>query len=167
MHTHTHTHVLLKLILHDCKFIIGNYFACSTHVLAVNIIGKRVLNTNTNSTAAAAINGAKTFMYYINDGVFGSFNCVISYNLIDIPTPLKHSTDGSSERYLTIIWGQTCDSKDKLCETTMPELSIGDWLYFDNMGGYTVSVASTFNGFEIPVRFHYVTESYRYTNMHC
>ena len=100
-------------------------------------------------------------MYYINDGVFGSFNCVISYNLINIPTPLKHLTNGCSEQYPTIVWGQTCDSKDKLCETTMPELSIGDWLYFDNMGGYTVGVASTFNGFGISVRFHYVTESYR------
>ena len=126
-------------------------------MLAVNIIGKRVLNKST------AINGPKTFMYYINDGVFGSFNCVISYNLINIPIPLKHSTDESSEHcvYPTIVWGQTCDSKDKLCETTMPELSIGDWLYFDNMGGYSVGVASTFNGFGIPVKFHYVTESYR------
>ena len=100
-------------------------------------------------------------MYYVNDGVFGSFNRVISYNLINIPTPLNYSSDGSSEHYPTIIWGQTCDSKDKLCETTMPELNIGDWLYFDNMGGYTVCVASTFNGFGIPVKFLYITESYR------
>ena len=138
--------------------------------MAVNIIGKRVLNTDTNSngTSVATVDPAvhgekiKTFMYYVNEGVFGSFNCVISYNLINVPTPLEHSTTASN-LYPAIVWGQTCDSKDKLCETTMPELSIGDWLYFDNMGGYTVGVASTFNGFGIPVRFHYVTESYRYT----
>ena len=153
----------------------GNYFACSTHALAVNIIGKRELITSSSTSTAAvaaddaaAISGAKTFMYYINEGVFGSFNCVISYNLINIPTPLKYSTDAAdssvtSELHPAIIWGQTCDSKDKLCETTLPELAIGDWLYFDNMGGYTVGVASTFNGFDIPVRFHYVTESYRYS----
>ena len=98
-------------------------------------------------------------MYYVNDGVFGSFNCVISYNLINVPIPLKL---GSCECYSSIVWGQTCDSKDKLCETDMPEQSIGDWLYFDNMGGYTVGVASTFNGFSIPVKFHYITERYRY-----
>ena len=147
----------------------GNYFACSTHALAVNIIGKRELSTSTSMVAdsdcVAAVGGAKTVMYYVNEGVFGSFNCVISYNLINIPTPMKHSNydaDSSpSELHPAIVWGQTCDSKDKLCETTLPELSIGDWLYFDNMGGYTVGVASTFNGFDIPVRFHYVTESYR------
>ena len=68
-------------------------------------------------------------MYYVNEGVFGSFNCVISYNLINIPTPMKHSNYDAdstpSELHPAIVWGQTCDSKDKLCETTLPELSIG------------------------------------------
>ena len=146
-------------------FIIGNYFACSTSVLAANIIGKRILHiTSANKTPVNEIRIlAKTFMYYINEGVFGSFNGVISYNLVNIPTPLNNSNNGSSSEYHpAIVWGQTCDTKDKLCETTMPELNIGDWLYFDNMGGYTVGVASTFNGFRISVKFHYVTESYRY-----
>ena len=129
-------------------------------MLAVNIIGKRVLNTTSNR-AAAAVSGQKTFMYYINDGVYCSFNNVTSYNLVYIPTPLKVSTDGSSKYHPTIIWGQTCDSIDRVCETTMPELSIGDWLCFDNMGAYTVAVSSTFNGFGIPVKFYYITESYR------
>ena len=72
----------------------------------------------------------------------------MSYNLKKIPTPLNHpNIKHTSEHYSSIVWGQTGDSKDKVCETTLPELSIGDWLYFDNMGAYTVSVASTFNGF--------------------
>ena len=171
-----HSDLLVLNFIAISTNITGNYFACSTHALAVNIIGKRELITSSSSstsTAAAAhdgaaVSGAKTFMYYVNEGVFGSFNCVISYNLIKIPTPLKYSTDdtdssATSELHPAIIWGQTCDSKDKLCETTLPELAIGDWLYFYNMGGYTVGVASTFNGFGIPVRFHYVTESYRYS----
>jgi len=29
----------------------------------------------------------------------------------------------------------------------LPELNIGDWLSFDNMGAYTFAAASTFNGF--------------------
>ena len=109
----------------------------------------------------SANNGAKTFMYYINDGIFGSFNCIVSYDFVYIPVPLNHSNKSNSEQYSTIIWGQTCAARDKVYETTMPELSIGDWLYFDNVGGYTSGLASTFNGFRIPVKFHYVTESYR------
>ena len=130
-------------------------------MLVVNVIGKRVLYTTSDSAATALISGHKTFMYYVNDGVYCSFNNVISYNLVHVPTPLQISTKGSSKYHSTIIWGQTCDSIDRICETNMPELNIGDWLYFDNMGAYTVAVSSTFNGFGIPVKFHYVTESYR------
>lgn len=126
--------------------------------MAVNVIGKRILD-NTDSD-----NGKKTFMYFVNDGVFGSFNSVICYDfLFSFPHVLNKPVDGDdiSEQHSSIVWGQTCDAKDKLCEGYLPELRIGDWLYFDNMGGYTVGIASTFNGFPIPIKFHYVTENYR------
>ena len=34
-------------------------------------------------------------------------------------------------------------------------MEIGDWLYFENMGAYTMAAASNFNGFMTP-RMHYV-----------
>jgi len=37
----------------------------------------------------------------------------------------------------------------------LPELDMGDWLIFNNMGAYTIVAAGTFNGFPIP-RIHYV-----------
>ena len=129
----------------------------------MNVIGKRVLENGHGERER------KTFMYYVNEGVFGSFNCVISYDIINLPLILGRNGRTKSchddKLHPTIIWGQTCDSKDKLCETEMPELRVGDWLYFDNMGGYTISVASTFNGLEIPTKYYYVTESYRYVSM--
>ena len=160
-----HKHTLYKQISVpvDSTIIIlpnaGGYFSYSTQVLAVNIIGKRTLDNNNSSD-----NGQKTLMYFINDGVFGSFNSVICYDLLfSFPQVLNKPVDGrdSSEQYSSIVWGQTCDAKDKVCEGYLPELRIGDWLYFDKMGGYTVGIASTFNGFPIPMKFHYVTESYR------
>jgi len=44
---------------------------------------------------------------------------------------------------------------------TLPELDQGDWLYFDNMGAYTVSASSSFNGFLRPKTYYYITESNR------
>jgi ornithine decarboxylase len=32
----------------------------------------------------------------------------------------------------------------------LPSLHIGDWIIFKNMGAYTISAASNFNGFEKP-----------------
>ena len=32
----------------------------------------------------------------------------------------------------------------------LPEMHVGDWMLFENMGAYTVAAASTFNGFQRP-----------------
>lgn len=57
---------------------------------------------------------------------------------------------GSSEpRFQSVIWGPTCDSTDKVVDNYwIPELHIGDWLLFDNMGAYSVTLFTDFNGFE-------------------
>lgn len=54
------------------------------------------------------------------------------------------------------IWGPTCDGLDRIVEqSTLPDLQVGDWLLFENMGAYTVAASSTFNGFQRP-DIHYV-----------
>lgn len=92
---------------------------------------------------------------YINDGVYGAFNCI----LFDHQTvhPYALSLNGSfhiatSEPLSTCsLWGPTCDSLDCIVKrASLPvALRTGDWLGFDNMGAYTISAASQFNGFEI------------------
>lgn len=56
----------------SCVFVsvihVGRYFACSTHALAVNVFGKRAVNMENSRTS---------FMYYVNDGIYGSFNCIM------------------------------------------------------------------------------------------
>jgi hypothetical protein len=49
------------------------------------------------------------------------------------------------------IWGPTCDGLDQVVEKTLlPLMSVGDWIIFENMGAYTLPVASPFNGFPVP-----------------
>lgn len=57
---------------------------------------------------------------------------------------------GSGEpRFQSVIWGPTCDSTDKVADNYwIPELHIGDWLLVDNMGAYSVTLLTDFNGFE-------------------
>ena len=54
----------------------GRFYACSTHTLAVNVISKRVAED-------------KSFMYYVNDGVYGSFNCILFEEITLKPAVLK------------------------------------------------------------------------------
>eukprot|EP01106_Pelomyxa_sp_JSP_P018565 TRINITY_DN866_c0_g1_i8.p2 TRINITY_DN866_c0_g1~~TRINITY_DN866_c0_g1_i8.p2 ORF type:complete len:146 (-),score=66.16 TRINITY_DN866_c0_g1_i8:814-1251(-) len=55
---------------------------------------------------------------------------------------------GATEVYSSTVFGPTCDSLDCVCKNVaLPELEVGDWLYFENMGAYTSSAHSSFNGF--------------------
>lgn len=53
--------------------------------------------------------------------------------------------------YKSRLFGPTCDSIDVICDCVeLPELDIGDWLLFPQMGAYTIAAASSFNGFSPP-----------------
>lgn len=54
--------------------------------------------------------------------------------------------------YPSIVWGATCDPRDQmgnLCQ--MPDLKRGDWLYYETVGAYTITMSSKFNGFPAAV----------------
>jgi ornithine decarboxylase len=36
----------------------------------------------------------------------------------------------------------------------LPKLDVGDWMYFQNMGAYTMAAASSFNGFAPSEKFY-------------
>ncbi len=68
----------------------------------------------------------------------------------------------------------TCDSETSLAEFCgpalapdlighfmTPELNMGDWIYFSDMGAYTLSMVSSFFYFPKPAVYHYVKERYR------
>jgi ornithine decarboxylase len=61
--------------------------------------------------------------------------------------------------YSSSIWGPTCDGLDRIIECcNMPEMHVGDWMLFENMGAYTVAAASTFNGFQRPNIYYVMSQ---------
>lgn len=119
----------------------GRYFVASAFTLCTNIIAKReVIDEGSNEPCC---------MYYVNDGVYGSFNCLIFDHAEVEPVPLVDPTGRPLLK--SSVWGPTCDSIDRIMETcNLPSMSVGEWLMFENMGAYTVCAASTFNGFQKP-----------------
>lgn len=64
----------------------------------------------------------------------------------------------SEKRYRSVIWGPTCDNTDKIFDNyVIPELHVGDWLLFHNIGAYSISLVTEFNGFEQPHIYCVVT----------
>jgi len=122
--------------------------------------------------------------YYINDSVYGSFNCIMYDHARVKPTPLPTSVIGlplpefrehlkesvcsadevpppsvaaaaSGPLADSSIWGQTCDGIDLVVKhIPLPQMNIGDWMCFENMGAYTMAAGGTFNGFQQPSVFY-------------
>jgi len=133
----------------------GRYFVSAAFSLAVNIISRRVVQPSLTAISENATKSNHTqFMYYINDGVYGSFNCILYDHAVVQPLVLKRSkstnkSSADNQLFECSVWGPTCDSMDCITsKSLLPELQIGDWLMFDNMGAYTVCAASKFNGFK-------------------
>jgi diaminopimelate decarboxylase len=126
----------------------GRYFAESSHTLVLNVIGKKnVIDEDT---------GEKTIVYYLNDGIYGSFGCI--YFDHNTPTILPFN-ERNDKVHKSRLFGPTCDSIDLISnEIMLPELAIGEWVYVENFGAYTVASSSNFNGFKTNV-FKYIFRS--------
>lgn len=127
----------------------GRYFVQSSHTLVVNVIGKNIrLNPETK---------AQEFLYYMNDGVYGSFNCIFFDH--QRPEILPYNESHEDKKYKSIIFGRTCDSIDVICdEIQLPQLEIDDYCFVPNFGAYTVAASTTFNGFP-SIKSYYVMTS--------
>ncbi|KDR78538.1 hypothetical protein GALMADRAFT_209014 [Galerina marginata CBS 339.88] len=133
----------------------GRFYVSKAFRLAANIIARRAPLLAPSQDSPDANSDQPAVMYYINDGVYGAFNCILFDHQVVHPYVLSmngsfHVSD-SEPKHVSSVWGPTCDSIDCVApKTLLPSaLQVGDWLGFDNMGAYTVCAASQFNGFEV------------------
>jgi ornithine decarboxylase len=126
----------------------GRYFAESSHTLVLNVIGKKnIIDDET---------GEKVIVYYLNDGIYGSFGCIYFDHNNPIILPFNERND---KVYKSRLFGPTCDSIDLISnEIMLPELAVGEWVYVENFGAYTVASSSNFNGFKTNI-FKYIFRS--------
>lgn len=116
----------------------GRYFASASHTLVLNVIAKnKIIDKDTKDIK---------FAYTLNDGVYGSFNCIVFDHAKPIIKPFNER-DGKT--YDCTIYGPTCDSMDTISQDSkLPDLAIGESVYIENSGAYTTAAASNFNGFQ-------------------
>lgn len=160
----------------------GRYYAASAFTLAVNVIAKRTVSSSkkeskeeektTKSVVVEKkdekeaeqklLNSDKSIMYYINDGVYASFNCMFYDHAICEPVLLrKNDLANKTDVYKSSIWGPTCDGLDCVTkECTLPELNVGEFLAFEDMGAYTLSGAVAFNGIPLPRCIYVAAQSW-------
>ncbi|KAL6030718.1 hypothetical protein STEG23_011367 [Scotinomys teguina] len=137
----------------------GRYYVASAFTLAVNIIAKKLVWKEQTGSDDEDESNEQTFMYYVNDGVYESFNCIL-YDHAHVKALLPKRPKPDEKYYSSSIWGPTCDGLDRIVERcNLPEMHVGDWMLFENMGAYTVAAASTFNGFQRPSIYYVMSRS--------
>lgn len=153
----------------------GRYFAHASHTYAVTVIAKRHLSDaqladtaeiesfgarptkdSEDSISSQQEDGFKKseasdktpeVALYVNDGVYGSFNCVVFDHAEVVAKPLGRRARTCARTVATKLFGPTCDSIDVVMPCTrLPEMEVGEWIWFEGMGAYTRCAASRFNG---------------------
>ena len=118
----------------------GRYYASNAFTLATNVIARREVMGEARNE--------RSYMLYLNDGVYGNFSNIIFDHQHPVPQVL-HSSSGNKRMTEYSIWGPTCDGIDVITsQYFLPGvLDVGDWLFFESMGAYTKCSATRFNGF--------------------
>ncbi|KAF8935094.1 hypothetical protein BGZ58_005255 [Dissophora ornata] len=133
----------------------GRYYVGSAYTLATQVIARRTINRDLADVLSPELSQSPSHMYYINDGMYGSFNCIMfDHQVCEPKVLLKDGAFAYQQPLVQVphgyasVWGPTCDSIDCIsAKSRLPLMESGDWLYFDNMGAYTITAASQFNGF--------------------
>jgi ornithine decarboxylase len=154
----------------------GRYFAHACASAVCNITSKRAVVAEAPALVEAVSGDDDTdhemtdneaevdvvgFRYYVNDGVYSTFNAVICDHRDRMAPSMVLSEDGKpmefqSSPYECSIWGNSCDGIDKIASSIrLPDVPVGNWFVFKNMGAYTTSAASAgFNGFPVAKKFY-------------
>jgi ornithine decarboxylase len=118
----------------------GRYFAETSFALAARIFGKRARRQMRE--------------YWIDDGFYGTLSCIHIDNYVPRPVPVVLASPASratsaGETHPSTVFGPTLDPLDVVVKDyQLPELHIGDWLVFHDVGAYgTVLSSNNYNGF--------------------
>ncbi|MDD5428449.1 MAG: type III PLP-dependent enzyme [Candidatus Omnitrophica bacterium] len=107
----------------------GRFMVANAATLVAKIIGKAVRDDKT--------------CYYLDDGVYHTFSGIVFDHCV---YPLKAFKPGPLK--VSAVFGPTCDAFDTISVAEeLPELEIGDLVYAENIGAYSIASSTYFNGF--------------------
>ena len=113
----------VRLIAEPGRFIAGP--ACT---LLMRVVGKAIRENK--------------HWYYLDDGVYGALS-----GLIFDHAKYQYKVMRNGRTQLSTLAGPSCDSLDIIARgEELPELELGDIVYAENVGAYSLASATNFNG---------------------
>ncbi len=137
----------------NIKFIAepGRFFSTEIMHCAIKIIGKDI----------SSINNTKHISYYLADGIYGSFLASLYYQYDNTKIReegwnFKPLFTKTGPKIISTLWGPTCDSGDYISKNwPIQEMGSNEYIYSDNVGAYTTSLQTPFNGIT-PSKAYYI-----------
>jgi ornithine decarboxylase len=128
----------------------GRFLVAETAVMAATIIGREM-------------RGAEHWLYVEVSTYHGLMESLQTPGGWDFPITTSLADDDTAGRLPFTVTGPSCDSSDTIgYGISLPAtLTVGDVLYFGSAGAYTLSYASTFNGFQPPTPIYIGTGTSR------
>lgn len=137
----------------------GRFYVSESHTYAVCVTGKKnmlshhlahataIESTGLETTVSYDLDKDPRVALYLNDGIYGCFNCTV-FDHATLQVAGFISSADERKTVPTKLFGPTCDSIDVVHRCLeIPKLEVGDWILWKNMGAYTTAAASRFNGF--------------------
>ncbi|KRX88544.1 [Pyruvate dehydrogenase [acetyl-transferring]]-phosphatase 1, mitochondrial [Trichinella pseudospiralis] len=152
-------------------FDLGNQFGCPLKLLDIGGGFSAVLENGTLPFESLAMEINQALSYYfpsdMNVTVIaepGRYYAAKPFQLCTRVIGYRKKRK-ASKTYWSTVWGQTCDSLDiilKKCQ--LPELFENELLLFQNMGAYSLTVSTEFNGFSRTKVYPYIKEDDGYSS---
>uniref|UniRef100_A0A8B9RX00 Antizyme inhibitor 2 n=1 Tax=Accipiter nisus TaxID=211598 RepID=A0A8B9RX00_9AVES len=128
----------------------GRYYITSAFTFAASITAREEVPVEQPGSDEEESGSKKSLVYHLSDGIYSAFSCL----LFDTPCPRPqlhkrpcpdHPSHSSSLR------GPPEDAEDHIADgLELPELQVGDWLIFEDMGAYTIATSSLLGGCSQP-----------------
>ncbi|XP_009072408.1 PREDICTED: antizyme inhibitor 2 isoform X2 [Acanthisitta chloris] len=124
----------------------GRYYVTSAFTFAVSITALEEVPAEQSGSDEEESGSKKSLVYHLSDGIYGAFSCLLFDS--PCPRPRLHKRPCPDLPLLSSsLRGPPEHAEDRIADgLELPELHLGDWLVFENMGAYTITTSSPLGG---------------------
>jgi ornithine decarboxylase len=144
---------------------VGRFFVQSAFTLVTKVMDRAVVTEDFDGVSMANDYDQETtdpsatlnpdIIYYLNDGVYQSFSGILYDNIAIKPALAECERFAGAPRHVSCLLGPTHDSLDCILPVCyLPELFVGDWILFRDMGAYVMAGSMELNEMTRP-KCHY------------
>uniref|UniRef100_A0A8C3KB93 Antizyme inhibitor 2 n=1 Tax=Calidris pygmaea TaxID=425635 RepID=A0A8C3KB93_9CHAR len=124
----------------------GRYYVTSAFTFAASITAMGEVPAEQPGSDEEEPGSKRSLVYHLSDGIYGAFSCLLFDS--PCPRPQLHKRPCPEPHSLsTSLWGPPGHPEDHIADgLELPQLQVGDWLIFQDMGAYTIATSSPLGG---------------------